>query len=262
MALFELTHADAPHTCILHIDGDVDVAVVPELRGALDDALSGGCENVVLDLTDVTYADSSALGLLVWLDRRMAPQHGKLILAGANANVTHILELSGLVGVAASIATSDDVSSALGGLDLPEGTTTLLWHRQVEFPLDANRLSSVRDEVSSLVAPLGFSEGAVFDIKVALGEALANALRHGRPASGEFLVGLGIDAYEDRVVLEVTDNGPGFDGGSAAPDDLYAPGGRGIMFMRALMDKVEFSTPNGSGTVVRLVKHRPSEARR
>jgi len=261
MAPFELTYADAPHTCILHIAGDVDVAVVPELQGVLDDALAGGCENVVLDLTDVTYADSSALGLLVWLDRRMVPQHGRLVLAGANANVSHILELSGLVGVAASIATSEDVSSALGGLDMPAGTSDLVWHKEVEFPLDANRLSAVRDEVSSLVAPLGFSEGAVFDIKVALGEALANALRHGKPATGEFLVGLAIDAYEDRVVLEVTDNGPGFSGAPVATDDLYAPGGRGIMFMRALMDKVEFCPAEGSGTVVRLVKHRPSEAR-
>ena len=261
MAPFQLTYADAPHTCILHIAGDVDVAVVPELQHALSDALASGCENVVFDLADVTYADSSALGLLVWLDRHMGPRRGRLVLAGANANVSHILELSGLVGVAASIATSDDVTSALGGLDLPVGTANLLWRRQVEFPLDVNRLSAVRDEVSELVAPLGFSESAVFDIKVALGEALANALRHGKPDSGEFDVGLAIDAYEDRVVLEVSDNGPGFDGSPVSTDDLYAPGGRGIMFMRALMDQVEFLPAKGSGTVVRLVKHRPSEAR-
>jgi anti-sigma regulatory factor (Ser/Thr protein kinase) len=37
--------------------------------------------------------------------------------------------------------------------------------------------------------------------------------------------------------------------------DLYAPSGRGIMFMRALMDRVEFETAGGGGTLVRLVKH-------
>jgi serine/threonine-protein kinase RsbW len=261
MAPFEIVFADAPHTCIVRLVGDIDVAVVPELQTGLQDALGGGCENVVLDLADVTYADSSALGLLVWLDRRMIPTRGRLVLAGANRDVTRILEISGLVSVAASITTSDDVSSALDGLDLPAGFAEPLWHRAIEVPADVNQLSAVREEVGRLVVPLGFSEGAVFDIKVALGEALANALRHGRPASGEVAVGLSVDAYADRVVLEVADNGLGFDGASASVEDLYAPSGRGIMFMHALMDRVEFVSAPGGGTVVHMVKHRPSEAR-
>ena len=261
MVPFEISYADAAHTCVVHLVGDVDVAVVPELQTGLSEALVGGCENVVLDLADVTYADSSALGLLVWLDRRMEPQNGKLVLAGANANVARILEISGLVTFAASIATSDDVGSALVGLDLPSGPGDLLWHREVEVPQDVNQLSAVREMVSDIVAPLGFSEGALFDLKVALGEALANALRHGRPDSGSAAVGLGIDAYVDRVIIEVSDNGLGFDGNAVRTDDVYAPSGRGIMFMNALMDKVEFSPALGGGTVVRLVKHRPSGAR-
>ena len=260
MPAFEIIHAEAPHTCIVHLVGDVDLAVVPELQVGLQEALRGGCENVVLDLADVTYADSSALGLLVWLDRRMAPQHGKLVLAGANRDVARILELSGLVSVAASIATSDDVGSALGGLEMPFCPSDLMWRRSIEVSSDVNRLSAVRDAVSDSVAPLGFSEGALFDIKVALGEALANALRHGRPQSGEALVSLEIEAYADRVVIEVTDNGLGFDGETTGADDLYAPSGRGILFMHALMDRVEFAPSPKGGTTVRLVKHRPHEA--
>jgi serine/threonine-protein kinase RsbW len=258
MSAFEISYADAPHTCIVRLAGDVDVGVVPELQVGLQEALGGGCENVVLDLADVTYADSSALGLLVWLDRRMLPHHGRLVLAGANHNVSRILEISGLVSVAASIATSDDVSSALGGLDLPSRSSDVLWHEAIEVPLDVNRLSTVRDSVSDLVSPLGFSDGAIFDIKVALGEALANALRHGRPELGEAQVTLGVDAFADRVVLNVTDNGRGFDGAVTSADDVYAPGGRGIMFMHALMDRVEFVRAEGGGTTVQMVKHRPS----
>jgi len=260
MAAFEITHADAPRTCIVRLAGDVDIAVVPELQIGLQDALGGGCENFVLDLADVTYADSSALGLLVWLDRRMLPQHGRLVLAGANHDVARILEISGLVNVAPSIATADDVSSALGGLDLPSNPADLLWHRRIEIPPDVNRLAAVRDEVGELAAPLGFSEGAIFDIKVALGEALANALRHGKPESGEARVSLGVNAYGDRLVLEIADNGLGFDGAELSAGDVYAPGGRGITFMHALMDRVEFGPAPGGGTVVSLVKHRPSEA--
>ncbi len=262
MAAFEISYADTPHTCVVRLLGDVDVGVVPELQLGLQDALSGGCENMVLDLKDVTYADSSALGLLVWLDRRLVPHQGKLVLAGANSDVARILEISGLARVAPSIATSEDVGAALGGLELTASPADLLWHRQIEVPLDVNRLSTVREQVSDLVEPLGFSEGAIFDIKVALGEALANALRHGAPEHGEAQVSLGVDAYSDRLVLEVTDNGFGFDGASvSADDDVYAPGGRGVMFMHALMDRVEFLPAEGGGTMVSLVKHRPSVAR-
>jgi len=258
MSAFEISYADAPHTCIVRLTGDVDVGLVPELQAGLQEALGSGCENVVLDLADVTYADSSALGLLVWLDRRILPHHGRLVLAGANHNVSRILEISGLVSVAASIATSDDVSSALGGLDPASHSSDILWHEAIEVPLDVNRLSLVRDQVSNLVAPLGFSDGAIFDIKVALGEALANALRHGRPEHGDTRVTLGVDAYTDRLVLTVTDNGRGFDGAASSADDVYAPGGRGIMFMHALMDRVDFVRAEEGGTTVKMVKHRPS----
>ena len=89
-----------------------------------------------------------------------------------------------------------------------------------------------------------------------MGEALANAIRHGSPADGESEIRVRIRAYPERIVLEVLDNGPGFDGAHSGSEDLYAPGGRGIMFMRALMDRVEYDAPPTGGTVVRLTKHR------
>ena len=120
-------------------------------------------------------------------------------------------------------------------------------------------MSAIKSVTS--IVPLGFPESAIFDIRVALGEALANALRHGRPDSGDGQVSVRVAAYDDRVILEVTDNGEGFDGTISAVKDLYAPSGRGIMFMHALMDRVEFAVAEGGGTVVRLTKHRAREAR-
>lgn len=257
MAPFEIAHQLGPRACVVRLSGDVDMAIVPELRTRLDSALETGCDNVVLDLTDVSYADSSALGLLVWLDHRLRPLGGRLVLAGATEDVARILELSGLVTVAASIAMSGSVSSALEGLELPQTPTDPLWVRNIEMDADVNSLAGVREQVCSIVAPLGFPDSSLFDIKVALGEALANAVRHGRPADGDGRVRVDVVAYPDRVVLEVMDNGQGFDGTHSGSDDLYAPNGRGIMFMRALMDRVEYDASPMGGTLVRLVKHRP-----
>jgi anti-anti-sigma factor len=255
MAAFEIAEQTTPRTCVVRLYGDIDTAIVPELQTQLGGALSGGCGNVVLDLSEVVYADSSALGLLVWLDHRLGPGGGRLVLSGANPDVERILELSGLVGFAASIGTSADVTSALAGLQLKEEPADLLWHEELEMSADVNDLSGARARVVDLIAPLGFTDSAVFDIKVALGEALANAIRHGSDDT-DMSVQIGVYAYDDRVVLEIRDAGCGFDGTLAKSEDLYAPGGRGIMFMRALMDRVDFETPDSGGTCVRLVKHR------
>jgi anti-anti-sigma factor len=252
--MFEITHAMEARTCVARLSGDIDTAIVPELRGDLEQSIAAGCVNMVLDFTEVTYADSTALGLLVWLDHELGGRSGRVFLAGANSDVARILELSGLPDLGTAISVSEDVSSALEGLDAGASSTTELWRRQISIPADINQLAGVRDAVSVLVTPLGFSESAVFDIKVALGEALANAVRHGAPPSGG-RVSVDVIACSDRVVLEVTDNGSGFDGVHNASDDLYAPSGRGIMFMRALMDGVDFELAEGGGTLVRLTKH-------
>jgi stage II sporulation protein AA (anti-sigma F factor antagonist) len=256
MTQFEITHEIQSRACVVRLSGDLDMAIVPELRSKLDSALDGGCDSVVLDLSKVVYADSSALGLLVWLDHRLRPSGGRLVLAGATPDVARILELSGLVTVAASIAMSGTVSSALEGLDLPETPTEPLWRTQIEMEADVDSLARVRQEVCATVAPLGFPDSSLFDIKVALGEALANAVRHGLPTDGEGRVRIDVIAYADRIVLEVMDNGKGFDGTHSSSDDLYAPNGRGIMFMRALMDRIEYDASPLGGTLVRLTKHR------
>jgi serine/threonine-protein kinase RsbW len=239
------------------LEGDIDMAMVPELRSGLESVLEGACANFVLDLTEVVYADSSALGFLVWLDHRLAPLGGRLVLAGANRDIARILELSGLVTVASSVTTSATVMGAIEGLELPEITSDPLWRKQVEIESDVGGLGAARESVCEIVAPLGFPDSALFDIKVALGEALANAVRHGAPRKGQGEVRVDVIGYPDRVVLEVMDNGSRFDGTHAGSDDLYAPGGRGIMFMQALMDRVDYDDSPLGGTLVRLTKHRP-----
>ncbi len=257
MTTFNVDLVPGTATCVFHLEGDVDIAVVPEVRRRLDSALEEGCSNVILDLERVTYADSSALGLLVWLDHRLQPVSGRVVLAGANRDVARILEISGLAYVARDFAMSSSVDAALEGLELPQEAATPLWSRDIEIESQPELLSTVREEVSAELLPLGFPDAALFDVKVALGEALSNAVRHGQPADGgEGRIRVAVTAYDDRVVLDIMDNGVGFDGSKDAPEDLYATSGRGLMFMRALVDRVEFEPSPMGGTMVRLIKHR------
>lgn len=246
--------------CVVRLDGDVDLAIVPELREALAEVVDTGCDNVVLDLEHVTYVDSTGLGLIVWLDRQLAPCEGKVVLAGANGDVTRILELSGLIGVAPTVSSRESVGDALAGLEHRVESDELVWAESILLPAQAESLAEVRTAVCDLLATVELSEPSLFDVKVAVGEALANAVRHGSPGGVDDQVRIDVAAFDDRVEIQVRDRGHGFEQAppESAGDNLFASGGRGVLFMKALMDRVDFARDAATGgTVVTLVKRLP-----
>jgi len=253
------THPDATGTCMLTVDGDFDGLIVPSAREAVTAALLDGCQNILLDLSAVTYMDSSALGFIVWADARLRPLGGRLALAGANRDVARILELSGLIGLAPTVVVNPSVGDALRSVNVESNAGVPLWTESFEFPADPGRLAEARTRVGRILEPLHLPESISFDIKVALGEALTNAVRHGSPQGVEDTVTVEIRVFPDRVVVVVSDRGVGFDGAATRSEDTFAIGGRGLLFMRALMDAVEFVPSPDGGTDVVLVKLRGRE---
>jgi len=242
---------------VLRLSGEIDHANVPEIREMLDKIVDTGCFHVVFDLEHVSYLDSAGLGLIVWLDHRLAPGDGRLILVGANKDVSRILELAGLIDVAPTISASETVEAALTGLEPSKPTAVLHWSESILLPAQTESLASVRGAVCDLLSTVDIGPSALFDVKVAVGEALANAIRHGSPGGENDQIRIDVSAYEDHVTIQVRDRGTGFDAEGDMPsgDYLFAAGGRGVLFMRALMDHVEFSRDaTTGGTVVTLEK--------
>ena len=96
------------------------------------------------------------------------------------------------------------------------------------------------------------------DIRLAAGEALSNAVEHGRRSrSSGFSVHCTFEG--DALTIEVRDSGEGFswppDRPAVEPDERGR--GFGIFLMRRLMDDVTFAR---NGTVVRLVRKMPTSA--
>jgi serine/threonine-protein kinase RsbW len=94
------------------------------------------------------------------------------------------------------------------------------------------------------------------DLKLALTEAASNSVRH---AYGDADVGVVEIAYQllpDRLVIEVTDEGEGFDPAEAdGPAGELSEGGLGIAIIRAIADTVEIGTqPSGRGSRLRFEK--------
>ena len=103
------------------------------------------------------------------------------------------------------------------------------------------------------VRPL--SQDVLGDLKLALTEACTNSVRHAYEG-GEGVVEILYELHPDRLVVEVTDEGEGFEpsaGGSAVAGDL-SEGGLGIAIIQALSDELEIGGRDGGGSRLRFVK--------
>jgi serine/threonine-protein kinase RsbW len=97
------------------------------------------------------------------------------------------------------------------------------------------------------------SDETLADLKLALTEACTNSVRHAYDGS-EGVVEILYELYPDRLVVDVSDTGEGFESVDehASPDEL-SEGGLGLAIIRALADELEI-TANGSGARLRFVK--------
>ena len=105
----------------------------------------------------------------------------------------------------------------------------------------------------------GYDRASCFALRLALEEALTNAILHGNRSNPNKRVTVQYQVDSGRVVIEVEDQGEGFDP-QAVPDptrmeNIEIPAGRGIILMRAYMTEVHFTAP---GNRVRMTLVRPT----
>jgi serine/threonine-protein kinase RsbW len=93
----------------------------------------------------------------------------------------------------------------------------------------------------------GYDKASCFAIRLALEEALANAVRHGNRGDVNRLVQIAWSINRESAKFEIEDEGEGFDAGAipdpTAEENLEVPSGRGIVLMRAYMTVLEFMPP-------------------
>ncbi|HEY1275661.1 MAG TPA: ATP-binding protein [Thermoleophilaceae bacterium] len=114
---------------------------------------------------------------------------------------------------------------------------------------DVNRVKEARDFAAMAAASFGMDDEACYSVKLAMSEAVTNAIQHGSSSPDDTVV---ITVVEEAgaLVFEV------FDSGRFRPRVFRGElpeHGRGFEFMRALMDDVDLR-PTAQGTLLRLTK--------
>lgn len=119
-------------------------------------------------------------------------------------------------------------------------------------------LDVVERVLTELTAAAEWPEDARYWVVTAAREAVVNAIEHGNHGNPELSVLVDIQVGPDELTIAVTDRGDGFDVADVPdptlPENLLRPQGRGIFYMRQLMDRVEFRAEPEGGTTVLMTR--------
>jgi serine/threonine-protein kinase RsbW len=126
---------------------------------------------------------------------------------------------------------------------------------EFEAPSRPSAVAGIRERVRRFARRMPFTLDELDDIRVAVGEACTNAVKHGHnPLHPR--INIRLERHPDALRVFVTDHGPGFDPATVCPPRAQelCEFGRGIVCMRGLMDEVVFHRLD-PGMRVELVKH-------
>ena len=116
-------------------------------------------------------------------------------------------------------------------------------------------IHAISDQIAMLV---GFAEDEVLNVGLAVREATINAMKHGNGMDPRKQVRVVFEFDKGGMSVAVRDRGRGFDPNRiddpTEPENLFRPNGRGILLMKAFVDRIEVHRDHGRGAEVVLFK--------
>lgn len=91
-----VTTSEAGEVHVVHVSGEIDVTSATVLRDALEALIADGRRRLALDLSDVTFLDSTGLGILVGRLKRLARHGGTMTVAASHERVLRVFDITGL----------------------------------------------------------------------------------------------------------------------------------------------------------------------
>lgn len=131
---------------------------------------------------------------------------------------------------------------------------------EIVIPSDTAAGQLVQDRIIRHLEELRYDDRDIFGVRLAIEEALVNAIKHGNGMDPNKTVRIACRVDQLKIRVEIEDQGTGFQleeiPDPTADENLERPCGRGIMLMRAFMSLIEY---NEVGNRVVLEKLRTLE---
>ena len=128
---------------------------------------------------------------------------------------------------------------------------------EITIPSDLAEARRIQCLIEEALQAAAYSEHDIFSIKLALEEALVNAIKHGNQMDPDKRVFVTYRITAERFEVRITDEGNGFNPEDVPDptldDNIERPCGRGLLLMRGFMTEVEY---HGNGNCVRMAKVR------
>jgi len=81
---------------VVAVAGEIDLFTAPELKAMLSEAVEAGRTRIVVDLTETSFLDSTALGVLIGAVKRLRSRDGVLTIVNTDPNIAKTFEITGL----------------------------------------------------------------------------------------------------------------------------------------------------------------------
>jgi anti-sigma B factor antagonist len=254
---YEIRHWEAgPKAHVVVAAGEIDLHAAPSLRETLTALLELGRLNVVVDMTDATFIDSTGIGVLAGHLQRTHDAGGSLVIVCGNERVLRTFEIAGMGRVFEIQTTlSDALVERTAARPCVHPESKLLRAAgtlELRLAPEASELARARGFAAAAARRFGLGSRERHDFTLAASEAVANAIEHGRPCS-DGTIQMWVTERPDVLTLGVRDAGRFVL--DPPPLDPLPERGRGLKLMSQLVDEVALRRNEGH-TQVELLKHR------
>lgn len=99
---------------VIELEGEVDVYTAPQLKQQMIVMLEGGAKQILVNLANVEYLDSTALGVLIGGLKRMREMDGNMTLVCPSPRIRRVFEITGLDKIFDIYQSESEAADAIG----------------------------------------------------------------------------------------------------------------------------------------------------
>jgi serine/threonine-protein kinase RsbW len=141
----------------------------------------------------------------------------------------------------------------------PSPDFSLQYAASLVIDSDPAEARSIQERIEQLLQERQAHDHDIFSIRLALEEALVNAIKHGNQMDRAKKVQISYRLLADRFEVAIVDEGEGFDPcdvpDPTAIENLERPCGRGLMLMRHYMSDVQYNARGNAVTMSKLFRN-------